>query len=200
MNKQTFLSELDRRLSCLPKAEKEERLAFYREMIDDRMEDGIGEEAATAELGEPSALAAQIIAETPLTKLVKEKIAPQKKIKAWEIMLIVLGAPLWLPVLISGLATLACIYLSVWVVIIAMWAVFASLVISGLAGVFAGIFFAVRNDALIGMATIGASLVCTGLGVFAYFVCKGATKGVLYCAKKCVLKIKNSFIKKEESK
>ena len=73
MNKQTFVSELRGRLSGLPPKELDDRLNFYLEMIDDRMEDGITEEAAISEIGSVEEIAAQIIAETPLTKIVKEK-------------------------------------------------------------------------------------------------------------------------------
>ena len=44
MKKQTFLDMLKKRLSGLPKQEIAERLTFYNEMIDDRMEEGMSEE------------------------------------------------------------------------------------------------------------------------------------------------------------
>ena len=43
MTKQDFLCALQKRLSGLPMRELEERLGFYGEMIDDRMEDGLSE-------------------------------------------------------------------------------------------------------------------------------------------------------------
>ena len=46
MNKEEFLSELRTKLSGLPQEDIEERISFYSEMIDDRMEDGISEEEA----------------------------------------------------------------------------------------------------------------------------------------------------------
>ena len=48
MNKDLFMNELMARLSGLPQADIEERLAFYSEMIDDRIEDGMTEEEAAA--------------------------------------------------------------------------------------------------------------------------------------------------------
>ncbi len=41
MTKQEFIAELRKGLSGLPKKELEERLTFYSEMIDDRMEEGL---------------------------------------------------------------------------------------------------------------------------------------------------------------
>ena len=95
MNKQEFLGALKKRLSGLPKDEIEERLAFYGEMIDDRTEDGRTEEEAVAEIGGADEIAAQIIADIPLTRLVKERIKPKRRLKTWEIVLIVLCSPIW---------------------------------------------------------------------------------------------------------
>jgi hypothetical protein len=41
MNKQEFLTALKKALSPLSKADLEERLSFYSEMIDDRIEEGL---------------------------------------------------------------------------------------------------------------------------------------------------------------
>ena len=57
MNRETFLTELRQRLSGLPREELEERLAFYGEMLDDRLEDGLTEEEAAESLGTPEEVA-----------------------------------------------------------------------------------------------------------------------------------------------
>ena len=44
MNKQEFFEQLRKGLSGLPKDDIEERLTFYKEMIEDRIEDGLSEE------------------------------------------------------------------------------------------------------------------------------------------------------------
>ena len=51
MTKLKFLLLLNERLSHLPSKEVEERLAFYSEMIEDRMEEGLSEEEAVSEVG-----------------------------------------------------------------------------------------------------------------------------------------------------
>ena len=102
MTKQEFLSELERALGKLPHAEVEQALAFYDEAISDRMEDGLSEEEAVADMGSPDAAVEQILEDMPLTKLVKEKIKPKHELKAWEVVLIVLGSPVWIPLLITA--------------------------------------------------------------------------------------------------
>ena len=73
MNKQEFLTRLRKGLSGLPQEDIEERLTFYSEMIDDRIEEGLSEEEAVAAIGSPDEIAEQIIGEIPIKKIVKEK-------------------------------------------------------------------------------------------------------------------------------
>lgn len=96
MNKQEFLGKLRSGLSGLPQGDVEERLTFYSEMIDDRMEEGISEEEAVCEIGSVDEIVSQIIADIPFTKLVREKIKPNRTLRPWEIVLLVLGSPVWL--------------------------------------------------------------------------------------------------------
>ena len=49
MNKKEFLSSLNKKLSKFSKQEVKERLVFYSEMIDDRVEEGLSEEERTFE-------------------------------------------------------------------------------------------------------------------------------------------------------
>ncbi len=51
MSKQEFLAQLKDGLSGLPQSDIEERVAFYEEMIDDRIEEGLSEEQAVSEIG-----------------------------------------------------------------------------------------------------------------------------------------------------
>ena len=171
MNKQEFFAQLRKGLSGLPKDDIDERLTFYSEMIDDRMEDGIPEETAVREMGTIDELVSQIIADIPLGKLVKEKITPKEKLKAWEIVLLVLGSPIWLSLLIVAFNVIFSLYVVLWSAIIVLWAIFASFVACGLAGIAAGAYFAVGGNALTGIAMIGAGIVCAGLSVFMFFGC-----------------------------
>lgn len=197
MNKQEFLARLGKGLSGLPKDDIDERLTFYSEMIDDRMEDGIPEETAIGEIGTVDEIVAQAIADIPLGKLVKEKITPKKKLKAWEIVLLALGSPIWLSLAIALLSVILSLYVVLWSLLISLWAVFVSVAACGLAGTAAGAYFAVSGNGLTGIAVIGAGIVCAGLAIFMFFGCKAASKGILFLTEKLAIGIKNGFIKKE---
>ncbi|MBQ2675880.1 MAG: DUF1700 domain-containing protein [Clostridia bacterium] len=199
MTKLRFILSLQDRLSGLPQDDVEERLSFYSEMIEDRMEEGFSEEEAVSAVGSVDEIAAQIIADIPLTKIAKEKIKPKRRLKVWEIVLLVLGSPIWLSLLIAAFAVGLSLYASLWVVIISLWAVFGSMIAVALYCVAVGMGFAFAGNSLTGIAMIGAGLVCAGLSVFLFFGCRVATKGLLLLAKKTVSGIKNSFTKKEEA-
>ena len=78
MTKQEFLEKLQVSLYGLPKADIDERVSFYGEMIDDRVEEGLSEEEAVADIGTIDGIVSEILSETPITKLVKEKICMVK--------------------------------------------------------------------------------------------------------------------------
>ena len=198
MTKQDFLFELVVGLSGLPDDIIDEHLSFYGEMIDDRLEEGISEEEAVSEIGEPKEIAKQILKDIPLTKLVKEKIKPKRKLSAFEILLIVLGFPVWFPILISLLAIIFSLYMVLWSLIISLWAVEFSLIACGIGGIITGIVFAFIGNTFAGLAMLGASFVCIGFSIFMFYGCDYATKGILLLTKKIGLYIKSLFIKKGE--
>lgn len=197
MTKQEFLKKLQSSLPGLPLDEVEERLAFYSEMIEDRMEEGVTEEEAVLAVGNVEEIASQIVADTPLRKIVKENIKPKRPMKVWEMVLLILGSPVWFSLLVAAFAVALSLYAAAWSVVISLWAAFASLTACGFGGIFVGIFFAFAGHGIAGMATIGAALVCVGLGIFLFFGCKAITRGILFLTKQMVLGMKNRLIKKE---
>lgn len=198
MDKQAFLTALRSGLSGLPQDDIEERLTFYGEMIDDRMEEGLSEEEAVAAIGEVSEIVRQAVADTPLAKIAKERIRPKRRLKTWEIVLLALGSPIWLSLAIAAAAVLFAVIVSLWSVILSLWAVFASLAVSVVAAVPTGAFFAVGGHGAAGLAMLSAGLVCAGLTILLFFGCMGAMKGILRLTKKITLWTKDRFIKKED--
>ena len=197
MTKHEFITQLRDRLSKLPEREVEERLSFYVEMIDDRIEDGRTEQEAVADLGPLDEIAAQIVADIPLLQIAKKRIKPTRRLKAWEIVLLAVGSPVWASLLIAALAVLIALYASFWAIIVSLWAAFGSLAGCALGGVISGLALSVGANLPAGMALISAGAVCAGLSVLLFFACKAATKGLVVLAGKTVLAVKRCLIKKE---
>ena len=201
MRKQEFTDDLRSKLSALPPAELEERLSFYEEIIDDRMEEGLSEEEAVAAIGSADEIAEQIIGDVPIKTIVKEKIKPKRRLKAWEIVLLVLGSPIWFSLLvIVPLSVAISLYAVLWSVIVALWAAFASVVGSAVGVCIGGAGLVAVRQTAAGLAMIGAGLVCAGLSVFLFFGCSAATKGSALLTKKSVLGVKKLFFRKETAR
>ena len=199
MTKLRFLMMLNDKLSGMPQDEIEERLNFYSEMIDDRIEEGFSEEDAVAQMGAVDEVVAQIIADIPFMKLAKEKIKPKRQLKAWEIVLLTLGSPIWLSLLIALFAVVFAVYVSLWSVIISLWATQISLVACSFGSIVAGAFLALKLNVLSGIAMIGLGIACAGVSIFFFYVCKAITIVFLILTKKFLIGIKNSIAKKGEA-
>ena len=177
MTKLEFILTLHKKLSDLPQEEVEERLRFYTEMIEDRMEDGVREEEAVAVVGTIDEIAAQIQAEVSAVKTEKEP--PKKQHKGGQIALLILGSPLWVPLLIAAFAVGLSLYISWWAVMISLWAAFGSMVACGVAGMVSGVFFALGGKGTTGLATLGVSVACLGLAIFLFLGCKALTDATI---------------------
>lgn len=197
MRKQEFLSALKSRLAGMPRGEVAERLNFYSEMIDDRIEEGSAEEDAVLDIGSVEEVAAQIIADIPLVKIAKEKVKPKRRFELWEIVLLVLGSPVWASLLIAFFAIILSFYVVLWSLVVSLWSLVASLAACAFGGIIAGAFFAAYSNTITGVAVIGAGIACAGLAIFLYFGSRVATKSIISLPPKIALKMKKSFVEKE---
>ena len=133
MTRQEFLSELERALGKLPHAEVEQALAFYDEAVSDRMEDGLSEVEAVADLGLIDEIAAQITAETP--PIPRAIARANTGSRTLNIVLLAVFSPIWVPVALALAAAALAVYVAIWAVIAALWAVDAVLVLMPFAGI-----------------------------------------------------------------
>lgn len=198
MNKNEFLEELRKGLSGLPQDDIEERLTFYSEMIDDRMEEGLSQEEAVAEIGSVKDIVSQIMSEIPLSRLVKEKVKPKRALRVWEIVLLALGSPIWISLLIAALAIVFSVYVVLWSVIICLWAAGLGIAGGSLGGILSAVIFTIQGNFLQGAAVLGATLVCAGIFILWFFICQQTLKGILLLTKKLALGFKYLFVGKEK--
>lgn len=197
MKKNEFLSELRERLAGLSEMDLNRSLDYYAEMIDDRMEDGRSEDEAVAEVGTPAVIAEEILKEMPLAKLVKARVKPKRKMAVWEVVLLVLGSPLWLALLITLFVAVLSLYIVLWSVVISLWAVELALAATVLAGVVALPISLIQGNVWAGIALLGAGIFAAGLSMFGFYGCLYVTKGACLLGKKLFLFVKSCFIRKE---
>ena len=196
MTKYEFLARLEQGLAGLPQADITERLNFYGEMIDDRMEETGSEEEAVAALGDIDEIIAQCIADLPLSRLVREGERPRSGLRPWTVVLLILGSPIWLSVLLALSAVAVSLLVALWSVVIALWSVSVAVLVSGIAGVILGLFWAFRGETSAGIALVGAGLVCCGICILLFFGCAAVTKGLFLLTKSVPAAVKKLFMKR----
>ena len=202
MNKQEFLKELGKRLSGISKADADERLSFYSEMIDDRIEEGLSEEKAVESVGSVAEIAAQILEDTTTVSAAKSEKAQnteKRKSKAWAIALICVGSPLWIALGAAAFSVLIAIYACLWAVAGSLWAIPISLIACLPASILALVIQCIAGNVLSGLALLGIGFFAAGLSIFATFGCLKATKGTAALSKIIFLWLRSLFARKESA-
>ena len=201
MSRDAFIGELRHRMAGLPKEAVDRTVEYYSELIADSMEDGLSEEEAVSRLGSLDEIVANVVKDTPLSQIVETRIREKKAkrggIRAWEVILLVLGAPLWLPLLLAVLAVVLALYVTLWAVVIALWAVVAAVILTGVVAVVAGIVELCRLHLPQGLVLLGGGLVCMGLCALLFLLMKLITVGTVKLCKLIWTGIKSLFVGKK---
>ena len=201
MRRKEFLEKLRASLWALPEADKQRSVDYYAEMIDDRMEEGLSEEEAVAVIGDLEEIVKQILSETPRPPATVSKTQKQQKrrLEPWMIVLLVLGSPVWVPLVASAVGTVISIYVSLWSVVIGLYATAIALFVAAL-GCVLGSFFMIGGFPQVSVAW-GAALLCAGLGILIFLLSNLAAKGMVKLTKlvwETCKKICNSIFKGKE--
>ena len=177
MTKTEFLHQLQENLNALSEADRDERILFFGELIDDKIEAGLGEEDAIAEIGDPIDIAKQIIAEfnTPPPEQSKEETKKRRKLKGWEITLISIGSPIWGSIAIAVAAVIFSLYASLWAVVISLWAADLALALGSVAGVVAFFPLIFSKNFDFALLMLGSGLVNGALSMLMFYPCKYLT-------------------------
>lgn len=199
MDKIAFLEILQKKLSCLPQSDIDKTVDYYSEMIDDRMEDGTSEEEAVASLGDIDGIVSQILADTPLPRIVGSSLRPRRALRAWEIVLLILGFPLWGPLLVTAGAVVLSVYGVIWAVIASLYAVDLSFAVCAAAGVFACAVLAADGNAGNAVFILGAALMCAGISLLLLPGFNRISKGLFGLSRRALLFVKSRFAGRERA-
>ena len=181
MNKQEFISALRKRLELIAGCDVDERISFYSEIIDDKIEEGMSEEEAVAQIGTVDEVVEQIACDAAPTKPASD--TPKRKRGALEITLLVIGSPVWGALLISLFAVVFALWVTLWAVAVTLWAVVLSLCVSSIAVIIAGVALLALGEKGTGVLAISAALICAGLAVFTCYGSLMASKGMVALTK-----------------
>lgn len=206
MNKNEFLTELSYRLSA--RADRDSIVDYYREMIDDRIDDGMSESEAVMAVGSIDEICSEYNVSNDFARNVpskefmervnsRETKKRKKKSNPFAVAAIVAGSPLWLLLLAVAIIVFLSLMVALWSVVIGFWSAVVSLLIAGFVTLFTcGVFFA--QGIAVGMLAIGVGLLFIGLGIFAglgMIVLTKTSAKMTFSAFKWIF---SSFRKKEE--
>jgi uncharacterized membrane protein len=170
MLKQEFLAQLRSGLEAASIEDIDECIEFYDEMISDRIESGMNEESAVAQMESIDSIISNYKAEKPVAKLIMDKVqkshddAKGKGKGALWIVLAIIGFPIWLPILIVVFALLLTLYIVLWCIVIAVFCVLVAIGAVALSGLF--VFIMMFTGIVpwpLGIFSLGAGLFLGGL-------------------------------------
>ena len=197
MDKLDFLLALDKRLDVLSETDRRASLDYYSEILDDLVEGGMTETDAVASLGSVDAIAEEILMDIPLPKLVKAKMKGKKPLSGLEITLLIVGFPIWLPILISVFAVIFAVYISLWAVVISLYATDLALAASAPASLLCAVLLFIAGQPSAALLFLGAALVLAGLAILLLFGCNATAKGLWKLCRLTLRGIKACFIRKK---
>lgn len=189
MRKDDYLARLRACLAQLDGEEREAQLAYYEELFQDMAEDGLSEEEIAARLGEPEAVAEELLAEMPMAALVKSRVRPKGGWTALNVALLILGAPIWLPLVFTALALVGSFFLVLFTLALALVVTVLALAAGAITLPFAVLFGGSALPLLLafGLALIGLGLLIPGALLVAkafrglWKLCKAAWRKIKFC-------------------
>ena len=176
MTKKEYLKELKRNLSALKRSDRNSLIEFYKEMIEDKIENGKTEREAIAELEPADVVAKRTLAEYGID----EELSKRKKISGTTLALVIIGSPLWIPLAIAALAVVLAVAISILAVIISIASACIGVTLSSPFFLVMGIITAF-SDAGTGLIAIGYGLSAAALGILSV---TGIYKLIAYIVKK----------------
>ena len=197
MTKYEFLEKLKSGLHGLPDKELKSSLEYYGEMIDERIESGLSEEEAISQLGDPETVAREILLDLPLSTLIKQNYKRKSPWKVWEIVLLVLGSPLWLSLGLTAVALVFTLYALLWVVVAVLWTVDIAVGVAGLAG-FLSAFPLLLSSFPNALFNFGLGILCAGVAVVGFFGCLALTKLFYKLSIRILKQIKSMIIRRNQ--
>ena len=200
MNKQDFLSALRENLCNLPDKDINDYVDYYSEMIDDRIEEGLSEEDAVKDIGTPKEAADKIIGEYPIPTLIKAKFKPRRRLRTWEILLIILGSPVWGALAISAVAVVISLVAALVSVVISLYAAAFAMMVSLLMGIGGVVVNCIMGNPHAGFISLACGLVCAGLGILLFLIMNKLTKWIILVLRKLAKNFKTRLFRKEDTK
>ena len=202
MNRADFLRDLTQQLKNLPGTEIEKLINFYDEMIQDRVEDGMSEDEAVESIGSVMNAAEAAMQDVSLPALMKARVKKSREkspSKALWLTLVILGFPIWLPLLLIFFIAFFIIYLSLWILTISFYIIEFIFAVCSIGGIVMSIVYTFKHSIPIGICLFGFSLVLGAIAIAGFEPAGILTKKLSQGSVMFIKKVKSLFINREVS-
>ncbi len=160
MNKAVFLKELAFHLNKMKNADKDRFLTYYDEIISDYIENGIPEEDAVNKIGVPIKVAEELLESQDSLKI----DMPSTGSRSLNILLLILGFPLWGSLLLAGILMLISIYIILWCIPFTTGVGCIGFLATSIIG-FVGSPFIIAKSLPVGIVQLGTSIAAVGISI-----------------------------------
>lgn len=195
MTRAEYLSRLESLLSCLPEGQRAESVAFYDEMILDRMEEGMGEEEAVATLDAPGVVAEAILDDLPAVPRAMAKTRRKSRVLLW--VLLILGFPVWGALLAAAGITVLSFYAVVWIFVAVVWGLAVMLVLACPVFLLLSVCGVVTGYPAYTLVQFGAALAALGIGLLLMRLAFELTRGVALLSAAVVRRAASPFVRRD---
>ncbi|MFJ6265451.1 DUF1700 domain-containing protein [Lysinibacillus xylanilyticus] len=198
MNRASFLKKLRGKLQRLPAHEIDAALAYYEEYFDEAGEEN--EQRVIQQLGSPSHVASQIMADYALKDLeaTSTSTSTKKNMSAiWLIILAIISAPLSLPLLVVAIALIFSFGAVIFSVIIAIIATVLSIFFGGIVALISG-FFILTQHWPTALLFMGVGFIVTGLGILLFPIVARLIKTIVVVCVEALGKLFHKITKKRK--
>lgn len=197
MNKHEFLLKLSQKLADLTQEDIDKSLDYYSEIIDDSVEDGQSEDEAVEALGSLDEIASQILSDSTVTKK-PQPLQPKKQgFAALAIILIILGFPLWFPIVSTIFSLVLTAYVIIWTMVVVLYAIVFAFAATSAAGFVMFTHSLITGDIISAFIFLGAALAFVGITILSVLFANLIAKLIIKLSKWIFCQIKKCFTKKK---
>lgn len=188
MNKSTFIETLRRLLKPLGKDECNKFISYYEEIIEDYKESGLTEQEIVEKIGSPESIANNILSEQDSINI----NIPSFKSKILNIVLLILGFPLWGSLLLAAVLLVLSAYIIIWCIPfttgVSSIAFFAASLFSII-----GSPFMMADILSVGIVQLGIGVALVGISILLGLITIYLSKKILVITNKLTFKVFKLF-------
>lgn len=191
MTKTTFIDTLRGLLQSLNEDECNKFISYYEEIIEDYKESGLTEEEVIKKIGTPQSIADNILSEQDSINI---KV-PSFSSKILNVILLILGFPLWGSLLLALVLLILSAYIIIWCIPFTTGASSIAFFVAALISII-GSPFMMADVLTVGIVQLGLGVSSVGLSILLGCITIYLSKKLVVITKKLTFKIFKSFNKK----